>query len=175
MTFSFYDGTIPLFKAALASLSTILKEGEKYAAEKSIPADDILSWSLADDMLPLSFQVRMVTDVAMKFVARVHNEPFEEWSTDFKTVADLHARIADAEKWIAKADRATFEKRTDDTVALQMGPNTKELPARGWAESFGLPNLFFHLTTAYSILRAKGVQLGKAHYITPFTTPWFTL
>lgn len=176
MTYSFYDGSVPYFKAGLASLSTILKHAEKHAAEKSIPADDILAWRLTDDMLPLTFQVQMVTDVAMKFIARVQDEPIEEWSTDFKTVADLHARIEAAEKWLAKADPATFEKRADATVTLQMGPKiTKELPAKGWVESFGMPNMFFHLMTAYSILRLKGVELGKVPYITPFTTPWFTV
>lgn len=176
MTYSFYDGTVPHFKASLASLSAIIKAGEKYAAEKSIPADDILAWRLTDDMLPFSFQVQMVTDVAMKFIARVNDEPVEEWSTDFKTVADLHARIEAAEKWIAKADPATFEKRADATVQLQLGPKiTKEVPAKGWVECYGMPNLFFHLMTAYSILRAKGVDVGKILFITPFTTSWFTI
>lgn len=177
MTYTFYDGTVPLFKEALESLRAIIKEGEKYAAEKSLPADDILNWRLAEDMLPFAFQIHMTADVAVKLVARVQDEAPEEWAyTDIKTLADAYARIDTAEKRLAAANRETFEKRTDATVTLQMGPHIKkDVAARGWAECYGLPNVFFHLTTAYAILRSKGVPLSKVNYITPFTKPWFQL
>lgn len=176
MPYSLYDGSVPLLKAALTSLTTILKAGEKHAAEKSIPADDVLTWRLADDMLPLAFQVHMTTDVASKLVARVHGEAPAEWdAADLKTFADAYARVEAAEQWVAKADRETFEKRVDENVTLQLGPQIKkEIPARGWVESYGLPNAFFHLTTAYAILRARGVELGKMDYISPFVSPWFS-
>lgn len=175
MPFTLYDGSVPHLKASVATITALLKEAEKHAAEKSLPADEPLSWRLADDMLPLAFQVHMVTDVAMKLVARVQGEDPVEWAyTDLKTFADTYARIEAAEKWIAKADPATFEKRTDEIVPLQMGPVKKELKARGWVECYGLPNLFFHLTTAYGILRAKGLPLGKKEFIGPFAAPWIS-
>ena len=176
MSYSFYESTVPSLKACLESLRAILKEGEKHAASKSIPVDDIVAWRLVDDMLPLSFQVQMVTDIAMKFVARVNEEPMEQWSTEFKTVADLYARIDAAEAWLGKAKEETLAKRANETVELQMGPKIKkELPAKGWWAAYGEPNLYFHLTTAYTILRSKGVPLGKMNYIAPFTTGWFTV
>lgn len=175
MPYTFYDGAVTPMKASLTSLTDILKKGEAYAAEKSIPESDVLAWTLADDMLPLSFQVQMVCDVAVKLVARVHDEAPLEWAyTDLKTFADCHSRIAEAEKWIAKADKETFEKRVDAIVKLQMGPQiTKEVPAQGWLALYGIPNVFFHLTTTYLILRSKGVQIGKMDFITPFATGWF--
>lgn len=177
MPYTFYDGSVGPTKASLTSLTALLKKGEAYAAEKSIPESEVLAWTLAPDMLPLAFQVQMVCDVAMKLVARVHDETPVDWShNDLKTFADLYARIAEAEKWIAKADKDTFEKRVDEIVKLQLGPEiTKEVPAKGWFALYGLPNVFFHLTAAYSILRNKGVQLGKMDFIAPFTTGWVTI
>lgn len=173
MPFNFYEASTAPMKNGLTSLTAVLKKGEAYAAEKSIPEADVLAWTLAEDMLPLSFQVHIVCDVAMKLVARVQGEEPLQWAhTDIKTFADCHARIAVADGWLAKADKEIFEKRVDDIVKLPLGPVTKEVPAQGWFALYGLPNVFFHLTTAYAILRHKGVALGKRDFITPFAAGW---
>ncbi|SPO01156.1 uncharacterized protein DNG_03903 [Cephalotrichum gorgonifer] len=176
MGYSFYEGTVPHFKGALASLNSILKKAEEYAAEKSIATEDILSWRLADDMLPFSFQAYMVIDTTRKLLARVNGEePVALDKDSFNSFAAIYNYIAETEKALATADPAVFEARSDVTVTIGMGQgNSIEAPAKGWAALYGLPNVFFHLTTAYAILRNKGVPLGKRDYVGAFVAPWIS-
>ncbi|SPO06260.1 uncharacterized protein DNG_08949 [Cephalotrichum gorgonifer] len=173
MPYTFYNSTVPVFQSALQSLAQILKKAHSHAAENNIPADDLLSWRLADDMLPLAFQIHEVGDTSMKLVSRVQGTDPLPWSwEDIKTWEDARARISEAESLLAGVDEGLFEKRADETVPFVTGKGTRETVARGWVAIYGLPTLFFHLTTAYGILRNKGVGLGKPDYHLAFTSPW---
>lgn len=173
MTYTFYDATVPLLQASLTALTGILKKIEAHATAQSIPLADVANWRLAEDMLPLTFQVHIVTDSTMKLVARVHGEEPVEWSKDdLTTLEACHTRIAEAQKWVDKADKAAFEKNPEMQVTMvtRMGPAT--LPAKGYAEGYSLPNIFFHLNMVYALGRSKGVELGKMDYLVPFIGKW---
>ncbi|WYZ45748.1 hypothetical protein EsH8_VIII_001064 [Colletotrichum jinshuiense] len=173
-TYSIYDGSVPLLLAGLNTLLNLLTKAEEYAAEKSFDSADILQWKLAEDMLPFPVQFFIATDCAFKIVARVQGTEPEALDKDFKTIADLRKRVEHALSVVKAADRKTFEDRTDALVPLGLGfgKGEMQIKARDYLVAYGLPNFFFHIQTAYSIMRAKGVQLGKGDYLTPFMGPF---
>ncbi|KAM0265615.1 hypothetical protein ACHAQJ_000048 [Trichoderma viride] len=164
MSYSLYDATVPLAQNALKSLTTILKTGE--AAPN---AASLLAAQIYPDMLALSFQVKMVTDFSTKVVARLQGVEPHVWEGDIATFADCYTRIAKAEEIVAAADKDLINQRQNELVSLGMGSKgTFEMPGVHYVNGHFLPNLFFHLTTAYGILRKEGVPLGKQQYLLSF-------
>ena len=164
MTYSIYDASIVIAKDALASLASVLKKGEEHANAACLPEARI-----APDMLPLAFQVHVVTDTASKMFARLSGEEPAALENNLKTFADFGARIAQVEAILAKADEKTINARVAEIVTIGLGPGkSAPMPASAYVNGYALPNLFFHLTTAYDILRKEGVPLGKMDYLMPF-------
>ncbi|RSL72443.1 hypothetical protein CEP53_001078 [Fusarium sp. AF-6] len=163
--YALYDSAILLAKDALNSLSAILKKAETHPNASTFP-----NAKLAEDMLPLSFQVHCVTDVSQKIVARTTGvEPLSLNRDNFDTFEAFHTRIAQVLEIVEKADREVVNKREGEIVTLGLGPGkSAQLASRDYVNGYALPNLFFHLTTTYAILRKEGVPLGKQDYQTPF-------
>ncbi|OHE91101.1 hypothetical protein CORC01_13583 [Colletotrichum orchidophilum] len=174
MAYTLYDATVPLLLAGLNSLLNIVAKAEEYAAEKSIDAKEILDWKLADDMLPFTFQYFVASDCAIKIIARVQGTEPEALGREFASLGELRQRVEHAITVVKAADPKTFEARTDALVPLGLGYGKGEvqIKARDYLVAYGMPNFFFHVSTAYDILRSKGVQLGKSDYITPFMAPF---
>lgn len=168
MSYTLYDASIPVARDALKALSAILKKGEAAPNAASLPAATI-----HPDMKPLSFQVHVATDLAQKMHARLTGAEPATLENNLETFADFHARIAETEALLAKADRDTVNKRAGENVPLGLGPGkTVHIPGAAYVNSYGLPNVFFHLTTAYDILRKEGVPLGKMDYLSPFVAQY---
>ncbi|KAL6827550.1 hypothetical protein V8C40DRAFT_199223 [Trichoderma camerunense] len=164
MSYSLYDASIPLAKSALKSLTNILKLGEA-----SPNAATLLAARIHPDMLPLVFQVKMVTDTSTKIVARLTGAEPHAWEGEVETFADCYARIAKAEEILATADKEVINKRQNELVTLGMGSaGTFEMPGSHYLNGYALPNVFFHLSTAYNIMRKEGVPLGKQAYLESF-------
>ncbi|RSM12388.1 hypothetical protein CEP52_002507 [Fusarium oligoseptatum] len=153
--YALYDSAILLAKDALNSLSAILKKAETHPNASTFP-----NAKLAEDMLPLSFQI----------VARTTGvEPLSLNRDNFDTFEAFHARIAQVLEIVEKADKEAVNKREGEIVTLGLGPGkSAQLASRDYVNGYALPNLFFHLTTTYAILRKEGVPLGKQDYQTPF-------
>lgn len=164
MSYDLYTATIPLIKDAVNSLSAILKKAEEHPKAASFAGARLI-----EDMHPLTFQVHCVTDITQKTVARISGKEPENWEDNLTSFADFHARIAQALEILDKADKDTINKRAQEMVTLGLGPGRNvELTSHGYASGYGLPNIFFHLMAAYSILRKEGVPVGKRDYLTPF-------
>ncbi|PHH62810.1 hypothetical protein CDD81_6702 [Ophiocordyceps australis] len=164
MGYGLYDSSVIMARDALKSLSTILKKGEAAPNAASLPEARI-----HPDMLPLTFQVYTVTDLAQKMLARVSGTEPLTLEKDLKTFADMHARIDQVLELLADADQEAINKRVDEIVPLNLGPNKLiNVPARVYVNAYGLTNLFFHLVTAYDIMRKEGVPLGKLDYLGAF-------
>ncbi|KAG6018513.1 hypothetical protein E4U19_001300 [Claviceps sp. Clav32 group G5] len=162
-TYSFYDASIPLTQEAVESLKSILKKGSEAPNAASLPEARIF-----EDMLPLSFQVHFATDLAQKLVARASGTEPLTFENNLKTFDEFFDRIDKTLEVLAKADKDVINKRVDEIVTFGMGPKEGKLPTRHYLSGFILPNLFFHITTAYNIMRKEGVSLGKMEYLTPF-------
>ncbi|KAG5919526.1 hypothetical protein E4U61_000795 [Claviceps capensis] len=170
-TYSFYDASISLTQEAVESLKSILKKGAEAPNAASLPEARIF-----EDMLPLSFQVHFTTDLAQKLVARTSGTEPLTFENNLKTFDEFFDRIDKTLEVLAKADKDVVNKRVDEIVTFGMGP-TKEgkLPIRHYLSGFILPNLFFHIITAYNIMRKEGVPLGKLEYLAPFLNKHMSL
>lgn len=171
-SYTLADGTIPHAIAAVKTLSHLLDKVEK---STSPTPEALLAARLHPDMLPLSFQIHFAADTAIKLVARLEDvepENIGSWDT-LKTVADARARIDAAAARLAAADADKIASRKDEMVTFGIGAGkTAQLRARDYAAGYSLPNIFFHTTTAYNILRKEGVDLGKKDYLDSFLAPF---
>ncbi|KAL2856523.1 hypothetical protein BJY01DRAFT_203486 [Aspergillus pseudoustus] len=155
-------------KKALNALKTILEKAEAHAKEKSIALDDLFNARLYEDMRPLSFQIWAATSNAEKVVFRPrHLEPPAREQTD-QTFEDLYKRIDVSLGEIANVDVADIVANEDKPFKAPLGPKEIEFKPVGYAVEFALPNVFFHVVTAYNILRKEGVPLGKMDYLKNF-------
>ncbi|GAO20008.1 uncharacterized protein UV8b_05218 [Ustilaginoidea virens] len=169
-TYTFYDASIPIIREAVESLEAILKKGEQAPNAASFPEARIY-----EDMLPLSFQVHFSTDLALKFIARASGTEPLSTENNFKTFADFYKRIDQTKEALANADKDLINKRVDETITIGLGPKNGSLLVRNYLSGYVLPNIFFHITTAYNIMRKEGVPLGKMDFITPFLTKHLTM
>lgn len=167
MPFSLYDATIGTTKSAIKSLSNVIS-----IAEKQPNAESFLTASIHPDMKPLTFQVHVITAFAERLVARLVVRDAQDLQNNIATYADIHARLDAATKTLESVDKDTINTKGETVAPTKIGP-TDEFNISGavWAGAAALPNIFFHLVTAYDILRKEGVPLGKRDYLTPFVEP----
>lgn len=166
MTISMYKASAPVFLRALSNLRHILEVGEAYAVEKDIKPEVLLQTRLIPDMLPLINQVRIATDLAKNGCARLAGvDPlkFDDDETDF---AQLYARIDRAVDYIKdfKPEQIDGSEGREVTITTQAAGEIK-FNGLTYLLHFTQPNLYFHVTTAYAILRQAGVALGKRDFI----------
>lgn len=159
MAYDIYDASVPSLIHMLGSLSAILAKGEAHGGIDPSEA------RLAPDMLPLKNQVYIATDGAKGCGARlagVDIPKFEDVETSF---ADLRARCAKTIAFLKTLERGAFKGAEDKHVVLKFPNTTLEYNGKDYVNNFVLPNVYFHITTAYGILRNKGVALGKTDYL----------
>jgi hypothetical protein len=156
--YSFVD----LYDRALATAAHLLDKGAAHADAQGVGEAEMLAWRLIDDMHPLSFQLMVVVNFARQWPARVAGLPEPSAIGADLGVLQFKAAIADARRDLAALTPAQFEGRDEVPlsfrIAEQMEPT---LPAGQWLSVFATTNLYFHLSTAYGILRAHGAPIGK--------------
>jgi hypothetical protein len=162
MSFSLYDISIPTIKNCLLSLTRIVD------AAASTP--NLASARLVDDMLPLSFQIHFATDLAVKAAHRLQGrEPPQLSQDDCLDFDGFRARISAAIETLDAVDKDLVNSRADQEVTLGLGPGKSvQISPAGYVQAYAVPNSFFHVTTAYNIVRKEGVAVGKMTYIKPF-------
>lgn len=165
MSVNLYDFTIPIFTRVLTNLDACLTKGEEWAKEKGISADELCDSRLIEDMRPLAFQIQVASNTAKNTVVRVAGTTAVPMDDNETTMAQLHERIQKTLEVLKGAQREEFEGKHDVTVHIKNSRVERDFTAVQYLQSFALPNFFFHVTTAYAILRAKGVPLGKADYL----------
>ncbi|HQN64690.1 MAG TPA: DUF1993 domain-containing protein [Methylophilus sp.] len=162
---SMYDATIPPLKRALNSLSHILKKGEEYADAKKADHSVLLNARLYVDMYPLIRQVQIATDMAKGAGARLAGIEIPAYEDNETSFAELQARIA---KTVAFLDGIKPEQLTG-SATRQVSVMVSRLELKFTGQDYLLkwvnPNVYFHVTTAYNILRHLGVELGKKDFL----------
>jgi len=165
MSLSLYDITVPVFLRAFGNLTEILKKGEAFADGNGIAHKELLEARLIGDMLPLTGQIQRASDTA-KFVpvriGQIENMPMAD---DEATFADLHARIEKTVAFLKSVDPASMADREDAEIVVKNRSGSTTYTGRSYVLGFALPNFYFHVTTAYAILRHKGVPVGKMDYL----------
>jgi hypothetical protein len=168
MALSMYDASVPVFARALGQLSHVLDKGEAHAAAQGIDPATLLQARLAPDMLPLSSQVQIASDNAKGPVARLAGSTPPAMADTETSFDELRARIARTQDYLKSVDRAQIDGSEGRPISLKVGPYTIEFTGQRYLLEFALPNFFFHITTAYDILRNQGVGLAKRDYLGRF-------
>jgi uncharacterized protein len=162
---SIYDATIPVFEQLLGSLSAIVDKAKAYAEARKIDGPALISARLRPDMFTFSRQVQATCDWAKNIGARLAGaEPpkFEDSETTFD---ELKARIVKTLDYLRGLKRQDVEAGAERMVVFPLGPNKMKMKGSDYLWHLGLPNFYFHLTTAYGILRHNGVELGKRDFL----------
>jgi hypothetical protein len=165
MTLSMYQASAPVFRQGLAALSAILDKTVAQCAERRIDPAVLLADRLAPDMLPFTRQVQLAADFAKNTMARLAGrEPprFEDVET---TVPQLQERIARTLALLETIPADAVDGSEERTITLTIGGQGITFQGQPYLLHFALPNFFFHLTTAYAILRHNGVQIGKRDFM----------
>lgn len=162
---SLHAVTIPVFVRALGNLSKNLEKARAHADAHDIPHEDLLQARLFPDMLPLTGQVQRASDTSRFVAVRVGQIAPKSMEDNEKTFDELQARIAATLDYLKTVPAQAFEGRDDAPVSFKAGPRTLEFTGTSYVLGFAIPNFYFHVTTAYAILRHKGVPLGKLDFL----------
>jgi hypothetical protein len=162
---SIYEASSPVFLRGLENLTAVLKKGVEHAEARGIDPAVLFDARLAPDMFPLSRQVQFVTDGARGCIARlagvaIPEHPYVEASFD-----QLFERIAATEAFVRSIPRAQVEAGVDRPLIVSVGGVPTPFVGRNYLYTFALPNLYFHSSIAYAILRHNGVPVGKEDYL----------
>lgn len=164
MTITMYALTVPVFVRYLDNLDAILATAETNATERKIKPEVLGASRLAPDMLPLTFQVQSATDRMKLLLARLTGKPAPSWADDEVTLADLRARVAKAKQHIQTYTAADLEGSEAKTLTIKQRGEDVQVAALPHTLENAIPQIFFHLTTAYAILRHNGVPVGKRDF-----------
>ena len=165
MTLSMYQASVPVFLRALANLRHVLQKGEAFAVDKGFEPDLLLQQRLIVDMLPLVRQVQIATDMAKNGGFRLAGIDPPKMDDDEATFAQLYARIDRASALIGELTPAQVDGSEARAITLQMRTGEMHFDGQAYLLDFVIPNLFFHCTTAYALLREAGVPIGKMDFI----------
>ncbi|ASY57388.1 DUF1993 domain-containing protein [Sinorhizobium sp. CCBAU 05631] len=165
MPLRMYSLSVPVFTRGFSALGGLLDKGEAFAAKSGTPLDELFGARLAPDMLPLSGQVQRASDTSKNAIARLTTLEVPRFPDDEQSFADLRQRIDKTVAFFETVTPEHLEGSEKREVTLNF-PNLKvTFSGDDYLLKFVLPNFYFHLTTAYDILRHKGVPLGKADFI----------
>lgn len=165
MSLSMYQASVPVFIRMLGNLSAILEKAAAYAETKKIDPSVLLNARLAPDMFPLVVQVRFVCDTAKGSAARLAGSEPPSHADNETTFAELQARIAKTIDYLRSLSAAQIDGSEERTIILKMRTTEMQFQGQPYLLTFALPNFYFHLTTAYGILRHNGLDIGKVDFL----------
>jgi uncharacterized protein len=165
MSFSLYAATIPSWQQILAAVSGLLDKAEAFCSEKGIAPHDIIQARLAQDMLPFAYQVKSTAVHSLGAIEGVRRGVFSpDMTPPPESFAALKARIAATLATLAVIEAAEIDAFIGRDMRFAFGDRRIDFTAENFLLSFSQPNFYFHATTAYDILRWKGVPLGKRDF-----------
>ncbi len=162
---SMYQASIPVLVRTLENLSTFLKKAEDYAKTNNIPEAALTEGKLFEDMFPLIRQVQIASDGAKGAGARLAGIDIPSFADTETTFAQLQDRIAKTVAFLKDIKPEQIDGSEDKPVTVKMKSGDLNFTGRDYLLNFALPNVFFHVTTAYGILRHNAVPLGKQDFL----------
>jgi uncharacterized protein len=165
MKISVHAFTVDIFTHVLGNLSVLLEKGAAYATAKKFDASVLVNARLAPDMFPLSRQVQIACDNAKLSVARLAGVEAPRYEDNEKTIEELRARIAKTIDYLQSIQASALEGAETRDIKVPAGERTLEFKGLAYIQRFAIPNVFFHVSTAYNILRHNGVEIGKRDYL----------
>ncbi len=165
MALTMYRLSVPTFVHGFGVLGKLLDKAEVHSGETGLSLDDLVNARLTADMLPLSGQVQRASDTSKGTIARLTTLPVPSFPDEEKTFADLRERIGKTVTFLETVRPTDLDGSETREVTLNFTKLKMTLSGEDYLLKFVLPNFYFHLTTAYDILRHKGVPVGKADFI----------
>jgi hypothetical protein len=165
MTISMYQASMPVLIKVMGNLAEILNKAEAHAVAEKIDATVFLQARLYPDMYPLVRQVQIATDVAKGCASRLAGQTPPSFEDNETTFAELQDRIAKTIDLLQAVTPEQVDGTEDTTITLKVGGRERSFQGLPYLLEFVLPNVYFHTTTAYAILRHWGVALGKADFL----------
>ncbi|MEI9994543.1 MAG: DUF1993 domain-containing protein [Rhizomicrobium sp.] len=165
MAYSIYDASIPVMIRALTNLSKILDKAVAQAKGEDKPLSDLLEAKLAADMRPFTFQIQSASDAAKGCAARLAGIAAPAMPDTETSFAELHARLAKTIDFLKSVTPEQLAGAEDREVVLKFPQGEMKFTGRDFLANFALPNFFFHVTTAYALLRHKGIAIGKMDFL----------
>ena len=169
MTISMYNASVPIFKQLLGALSAILNKAETHVISNKMDPDILLQASLFPDMFNLIRQVQIAADFAKGVTARLAGVEMPVYEDNEVSFQELQARIAKTLLFISSITPKQIDGSEEREIVTRPGtPKEKKFTGQDYLLHYGLPQFFFHVTTAYAILRNKGIDIGKRDYMGVF-------
>ncbi len=166
MAFSLYAATIPSYRQILGAVAALLVKAEEFCAEKGTAPQDIIHARLADDMQPFAYQVKSTAVHSLGAIEGVRKGAFSpDMTVPPDTFAGLKTRINDTITTLERIDASEIDSFLGRDMCFVFGDRHVDYAAENFLLSFSQPNFYFHATTAYDILRWKGLQIGKRDFI----------
>lgn len=165
MSVSVFDASVGVYSRLLTNLESVLDKASTWAAERKIEPAALIQARLAPDMYPLAKQIQIATDMAKGTVARLAGTEPPRYEDNETTFADLKARVAKTRDYLASFRADQFTGAETRHIKLQLGPNVFEFTGKDYLLGFGTPNVYFHYSMIYAILRHNGLAIGKRDFL----------
>ena len=164
-TISMYQASVPVFIRMLKNLELILDKAKAHADARKIAPSVFPGLRLIADMFPLSKQVQIATDHAKGAVARLAGVEVPKYEDNEQTIEDLKARISRTIAFIESFPPAKIDGTEERDIAFTLGGHDLQFKGLDYLVGFAVPNFYFHMVTAYNILRENGVDVGKRDFL----------
>jgi uncharacterized protein len=168
MTLGMYSASVPVFVRGLENLADILAKGQSFVAEKGLNEQELVQARLIEDMLPLTRQIQIASDIVKFAAARLAGVDAPSMDDTEASFEELQARITKTISFLKSVDAAKLDGTEAKAISFSNKGGDYSFNGRDYLFQFAYPNFFFHVTTAYDILRAKGVQIGKKDFLGVF-------
>ncbi|MEY2770354.1 MAG: hypothetical protein RIQ38_773 [Pseudomonadota bacterium] len=166
MSITLSNASLPVFQRFLGNLRHLLVKAQADVAARGYDEQALVQYRLSPDMLPFKSQICIACDAAKLCVARIGELDAPKYENTENTLAELITRIDNTVAWIASVPANALDGREAKEVTFPVGKSgTRTLSGQDYLMTWALPNMFFHVTTAYAILRHNGVALGKADFL----------
>jgi hypothetical protein len=165
MSYTIYEASVPVMIRALSNLSKILDKALAQATKDGTPLSALLEARLAPDMHPFPRQIQMASDAAKGAAARLAGIDAPSMADTETTFPELQARLVKTIEFLKSVDAGKISGAEDRTIVLKFPQGEMKFTGRDFLGQFALPNFFFHVTTAYALLRHKGINIGKMDFL----------
>jgi uncharacterized protein len=169
MNISMHNASVGVYTKLLGNLNVILGKAEQWIADRKIEPSAILQSRLSPDMFTLTRQVQIATDMAKGTAARLAGEEPPRFEDNETSIAELIARVSKTIAYLEGLKPAAFEGSETRKITLKLGPPGKqqefEFVGLNYLQGFGTPNVYFHYSMVYALLRHNGLDVGKRDYV----------
>lgn len=165
MTISMYEASIPVFVQMLGNLKALLEKGAAHAAARKFDPAILVNSRLAPDMFPLSRQIQIASDAAKGAAARLSGTEAPKFEDNETTLPELIARIDKTVDYLKSFRPAQIDGSEERSIVVKTSRRDFSFTGLAYLRYWALPNFFFHVTTAYNLLRHNGVEIGKADFL----------